>query len=194
MSATTEDWLPRHRLTVEDYHRMGEMGLLAPDARTELINGEIIDMTPPGSRHSAIVTYLTHALTAAVGNAALVSVRSPLRLNRMNEPQPDLQILRKRDDFYVKALPAGPDVLLAIEVSDSTLRYDRQIKLPLYAAHGIGEFWLIDLNAKQMTCCRKPRDHRYENVIVLGSAQLREPVTTISGFRIELSRLFELAE
>lgn len=194
MSATTEDWLPRHRLTVDDYHRMGEAGVLAPDARTELINGEIIDMTPPGSRHSAIVTYLIHALTAAVGHSALVSVQSPLRLSRMDEPQPDLQILRKRDDFYSKALPGGPDVLLAIEVSDSTVRYDRQIKLPLYAAHGIEEFWLIDLNAKQMTRCRKPRAGRYEEVAILTAAQLREPVATTSGFNIELSRLFALAE
>ena len=194
MSATTEDWLPRHRLTVEDYHRMGEVGLLAPDVRTELINGEIIDMTPPGSRHSAIVTYLTHALTAAVGNAALVSVQSPLRLNRMNEPQPDLQLLRRRDDFYVKALPAGPDVLLAIEVADSSLRYDRQIKLPLYATHGIEEFWLVDLNAKELIRCRKPRNGRYDEIVAVGPAMLREPATTISDFRIDLSRLFELVE
>ena len=193
MSATTEDWLPRHRLTVEDYHRMGEMGLLAPDARTELINGEIIDMTPPGSRHSAIVTYLTHALTAAVGNAALISVQSPLRLNRMNEPQPDLQILRRRDDFYVKALPAGADVLLAIEVADSTLRYDRQIKLPLYAKYGVAEFWLVDLNAKQMTRCRQPREGRYDDVAVIDAARIHEPLT-VDTFRIEVPRLFELVE
>lgn len=114
MSANTEDWLPRHRLTVEDYYRMGEMGVLAPDARVELINGEIIDMAPPGSRHSAIVTYLTHALAAAVGKAALVSVQSPLRLSRLSEPQPDLQLLRVRGDFYSGAHPGPGDVLLAI--------------------------------------------------------------------------------
>jgi Uma2 family endonuclease len=100
MSVRTEDWLPRHRLTVDDYYRMGETGVLAQDARVELINGEIIDMVPPGSRHAAYVTLLTQAFSLAVGKSALVSVQSPLRLNRYSEPQPDLMLLRPRDDFY----------------------------------------------------------------------------------------------
>ena len=111
----------------------------------------------------------------------------------MNEPQPDLQLLRKRDDFYAKALPAGPDVLLAIEVSDSSVRYDRQIKLPLYASHGIQEFWLIDLNARKLTRCTHPTDGRYEDVTVIEPAQLNAPLATLAGFHIDLARLFEIA-
>jgi Uma2 family endonuclease len=192
MDAQNEDWLPRHRLTVDDYYRMGEIGVLAPDARTELINGEIIDMPPPGSRHAAAVAYLSHALMAAVDGSALVSVRSPLRLSRMNEPQPDLMILAARTDFYSKAHPGPADTQLVAEVSESSLRYDRQIKLPLYAEHHVPEFWLIDLTAKELIRCRVPNDTRYDEVLVFGPAQLNEPLATLSRWKVDLTRLFSL--
>jgi Uma2 family endonuclease len=193
MSARTDDWLPRHRLTVDEYYRMGETGVLAPDARVELINGEIIDMAPPGSRHAAAVTYLTMALTAVAGEATLVSVQQPLRLNRFNEPQPDLMLLHKRSDYYAAAHPGPADIILAIEVSESSLRYDRQIKLPLYANHGIQEFWLIDLNAKELHVCRQPQNGTYSDVTVFNATNLSR-VTTATGTSVDLSRLFHLSE
>jgi Uma2 family endonuclease len=191
MSVRTEDWLPRHRLTVDDYYRMGETGVLAQDARVELINGEIIDMVPPGSRHAAYVTLLTQAFSLAVGKSALVSVQSPLRLNRYSEPQPDLMLLRPRDDFYSKAHPGPADALLVVEVSESSLRYDRQIKMPLYASHEIAEFWLIDLTAMELHVCRRPEHGSYGHVAVMSPANLTS-LTTATGLTVDLIRLFEL--
>ncbi len=191
MNAQTDDWLPRHRLTVDDYYRMGETGVLAPDARTELINGEIIDMTPPGSRHSATVAFLADILTAVTGSSAIRWVQSPLRLNHSSEPQPDLMLLKRRDDFYAEENPGPADVILLVELSDSSLRYDRQIKGPLYASHGIPEYWLVDLAAHELQIHRQPRNGAYVDVSVASGSQL-QVVTTSAGWTVDLSRLFSL--
>ena len=192
MSARTDDWLPRHRLTVDEYYRMGETGVLAPDARVELINGEIIDMMPPGSRHAAIVTLLTQTFGSVVDKTVLISVQSPLRLSRFSEPQPDLMLLRARDDFYASAHPGSADILLAVEVSETSLRYDRQIKLPLYATHGIAEFWLVDLNDKELHVCRHPQNGVYADMQTIAAAEIGS-VTTLIGLTVNLARLFQLA-
>jgi hypothetical protein len=124
---------------------MARAGILPEDSRVELINGEIIDMAPIGSRHAAAVKQLTRILNRAVGDTAIVSVQDPIHLDPHTEPQPDLALLRPRDDFYKTAHPRAADVLLVIEVADTSLHYDREIKLPLYARHGIPEVWLVDL-------------------------------------------------
>ncbi len=191
MNAQADDWLPRHRLTVDDYYRIGEIGVLAPDARTELINGEIIDMTPPGSRHSATVAFLADSLTAVTGSSAIRWVQSPLRLSHSSEPQPDLMLLKRRDDFYAKENPRPADVLLLVEVSDSSLRYDRQIKGPLYASHGVPEYWLVDMAAQELQIHRQPRNGVYTDVSVASGLQL-QVVTTSAGWSVDLSRLFSL--
>jgi Uma2 family endonuclease len=139
MSARTEDWLPRHRLNVDDYYRMAAAGVLARDARVELIEGEIIDMAPIGSRHSGTVSLLARRLAAAIGESAIVATQSPLRLSQLSESQPDLLLLKPRADFYRQSHPEPADVLLLIEVCESSLRYDQQVKLPLYARHGVAE-------------------------------------------------------
>src|SRR5262245_52363674 len=115
MSTDTENWLPRHRLTVDDYYRIAEAGVLAMDARVELIEGEIIDMAPPGSRHAAVVSFLVNVFGKGVGDSAVISIQQPLRLDQMNEPQPDLALLRPRRDFYSSAHPGAADALLVIE-------------------------------------------------------------------------------
>lgn len=140
-----EPHILRHRLTVEDYYRMAEVGVLEADARVELIEGEVIDMAPTGTKHYAAVMRLDHLIKAAVQGRALVAVQAPLRLNRYSQPEPDLAVLKPRDDFYAAALPTGADTLLVIEVSDTTLAYDVRIKAPLYARHGVAELWVIDL-------------------------------------------------
>src|SRR5688572_15958278 len=128
MSVAMEEWPSRHRITVDQYHRMAEEGLLAPDARVELIEGEIVDMPPIGSRHAAAVSQLGKILYAAVGDSAIVWCQSSIRLGDLSEPQPDFAVLACREDLYRERHPAAADVLLAIEVSDSTLRYDLQTK------------------------------------------------------------------
>jgi len=133
----------RRRFTVHDYHRMGEAGILHEDDRVELIEGEIVEMAAIGTRHFACVNQLNRLLVRGVGDAAIVSVQNPVRLDEHTEPQPDLTVLRVRD--YRDSLPMPEDVLLLIEVSDTTLTYDRGVKLPLYARAGIREVWIVDL-------------------------------------------------
>src|SRR5262245_11836271 len=150
MSVAMEEFPRRHRMTVEEYHRMAEVGLLAPDARVELIEGEIIDMAPIGNRHMSVVDRLNRLFVLATGADAIVRVGGSVRLGRMSEPNPDLVILRPRADFYANQSATGGDVLLVIEVSDTTLRYDREIKVPLFARHGVADVWVFDLAHKQV--------------------------------------------
>lgn len=133
----------RRLLTVHEYHRMGEAGILHEDDRVELIEGELIEMAAIGTRHFTCVNQLTRLLVRGVGDEAIVSVQNPVRLDDYGEPQPDLTVLRPRD--YRESLPGPRDVLLVIEVSDTTLRYDREVKLPLYARADIQEVWIVDL-------------------------------------------------
>jgi Uma2 family endonuclease len=152
------DFLPaRHKLTVDDYDRMAEAGILGEDDRVELIDGDIIDMVPIGQDHAATVNKLTRALVIAFGDRAIVSVQNPVRLNRLNEPRPDFAVFRPHADFYATGERPGPaDTLLVIEVADSSLRYDRTVKLPLYARTSIPEVWIVDLRSRMMDVHRSP--------------------------------------
>lgn len=181
--------LTRHRLTVADYYRMGEVGIFAPNARIELIEGEVIDMAPIGTRHAAAVTRLNRAATATVGTRAIVSVQNPLRLSDLSEPEPDLMLLKPRADFYAEAHPTAGDVLLLIEVADSSARYDREIKLPLYARHGVGEVWIVDLEARLLRFHRAPADGAYTEVSTTGRPG-PTPVAALPGAAIDLSAIF----
>ncbi len=143
----------RRRFTVHDYHRMGEAGILHEDDRVELIEGELVEMAAIGTRHLTCVNGLTRMLVRGVGDEAIVSVQNPVRLDEHSEPQPDLTVLRMRD--YRESLPVPEDVLLLIEVSDTTLAYDRGVKLPLYARSGIREVWIVDLRARGRRTSRR---------------------------------------
>ena len=144
---------------------MVESGILAEDDRVELIDGEVRQMNPIGSLHAAIVNRLTALLTNRLGDRAIVSVQNPVILNDLTEPQPDIVILRARDDFYKKALPGPEDVMLVIEVADSTLEYDRDEKVPRYAQMRIPEVWLVDVNDQQVTFYAQPGGDRYQQVL-----------------------------
>ena len=188
MSAAAD--LPRrHRLTVADYYRMAEVGILEPEARVELIDGEIIDMPPPGSPHAATVHYLNELLVRAVEGRASVLVQNPVRLSEYSEPQPDLALLRRRDDFYRERHPQADDVLLIIEVAATSLRFDRETKLPLYARHGIPEMWLVDLGSRRLSRYRAPQQGSYTLVDEpdFGTAL---DVSALSGVAVDLHRLF----
>ena len=142
MQVKTQE-VTRRLFTVHDYHRMAEAGILHEDDRVELIEGDISEMAAIGSRHFACVNTLTRLLVKSLGDEAIVSVQNPVRLNESSEPEPDLAVIRARD--YRDSLPGPEDVLFLIEVSDTTLSYDRNVKLPLYARSGIPEVWIFDL-------------------------------------------------
>jgi Uma2 family endonuclease len=153
--------LKRHRLRADDYQRLGALGVLAPDLRVELLDGEIIEMAPIGSRHWAMVAKLTRLLQRAVGDAAIVSTQSSFRLDDYSEPQPDVALFRPRSDFYAGGLPTPADTLLVIEVADTSARYDREVKLPRYARHGVPEVWIVDLDAALLRIHRDPSGDDY---------------------------------
>ncbi len=146
----------RHRVSVDDYYKMAAAGIFGSNDRVELINGEIVDMAPVGSRHASLVKQLTRLFSAVAGEAFIVSVQDPLHLDAGSEPEPDLMLLESRTDFYAAAHPTAADVRLLVEVGDSTARFDREIKLPLYARHQIAEVWLIDVEACRVEVCRAP--------------------------------------
>lgn len=150
----------RRRFTVDEYHRMGEAGILHEDDRVELIRGEIVQMTAIGSRHAACVARLNELFVRGVSGRAVVWPQNPVLLLPDSEPQPDVVLLR-RADFYASRRPEGNDVLLLVEVADTSLRYDRRVKLPLYAERGIREFWIVDLEGQCVDVYRQPTGEGY---------------------------------
>ena len=138
--------LSRRRFTVHDYHRMGEAGILSPTDRVELLDGEIVSKMAIGPRHGASVDRANRALTTTVGTSAIVRVQGAVRLDLFNEPEPDIVLLRPRDDFYASAHPGPADIFLIIEVAESSIDIDRSIKMRIYARAGVSEYWLVDLN------------------------------------------------
>ena len=152
----------RHRLDVDAYYKMAEAGILTREDRVELIDGEIIDMNAIGSPHAAITNRLNRLVArAAADGIILVSVQSPLRLDSYNEPEPDLMLLRPRADDYRANHPGAADVLLLVEVSDSSLAYDRGRKLALYAQFGVAEVWIVDLAGSAVEIYRQPKEGAY---------------------------------
>ncbi|HSE84154.1 MAG TPA: Uma2 family endonuclease [Thermodesulfobacteriota bacterium] len=149
---------------ITEYYRMAEAGILSEDDRVELIKGEIIKMAPIGSRHAGCVSRLNNLLSRQVGGTALVNVQNPVRLSDFSEPQPDIALLKPRDDFYSNGHPTPNDVLLIIEVSDTSLEYDRDIKVPLYATALIQEVWLVNLMKDIVEIYREPRSGIYRDV------------------------------
>ncbi len=159
--------LRRRRFTLDEYHRMGATGILGPDDRVELIEGEIIEMAPIGSRHAAVVARIQHAFSSRLGSRAIVWVQSPLQLpGHHSEPVPDVVLLEPRADFYAGGLPGPADVRLVVEVADSSLLYDRRTKLPLYARAGLAEAWLVDFDAGRVEMHRGPGGAGYRRVAV----------------------------
>lgn len=152
----------RHRFTVKDFLKMGEAGILGEDARVELIGGVVIDMAPIGSGHAGMVKLLNRLLNRAVGDAAIVGAQDPIVLDDDSEPQPDITLLKPRADIYMRSHPGPDDVLLVIEVADSSVQYDRSVKIPLYAHYGIREVWLLDLPEKRLEVYRGLRREHAE--------------------------------
>ncbi len=158
--------LKRRRFTVTEYHQMAQAGILGEDDRVELIDGEIVEMTPIGARHAECVDRLTDLFFRAFGGAARVRVQNPVRLGERSEPQPDIALVRRKPGFYASGHPGPEDVFLLVEVADSSSDPDRRVKVPLYALAGIPEAWLVDLEQQTITAYADPTPDGYRSVRV----------------------------
>jgi hypothetical protein len=165
-----------YRFTVEQYHRMGDAGIFSPDARVELIDGEIFEMSPIGPWHAGVVNRLNRAFVTGLGDRAVVHVQNPVGLDRYSEPLPDLTLLRSRPDFYGTAHPTPADALLLVEVADTSLERDRGRKLPLYARTGVPEVWIVNRQADAVEVFRGPSRGGYGERQVCGRGQTLAPV------------------
>lgn len=150
------------RFTVEEYHRMAEAGILGEDDRLELVRGKVVEMEPIGSRHAACVNRLT-ALFSPLHDRAVLAVQNPVRLDEESEPEPDLALLRPESDFYAGGHPGPEDVLLVVEVAETSAEYDRDVKLPLYGEAGVPEAWLVDLAGDRILEAREPSADGYRH-------------------------------
>ena len=169
---------------VVEYYRMAEAGVLSPDDRVELIEGEIVKMSPIGSRHAACVRRLDAFLNRQASNLAQVSVQSPVRLNDFSEPEPNVALLKPRDDFYADSHPIPDDVLLIIEVADSSVEYDRSIKLPLYARSVIPQVLIVNMPSEVIESYAEPVNGAYQKFM---RAQRSESVEIILLPNLSLS-------
>jgi Uma2 family endonuclease len=153
--------------TVDEYYRMAEAGILPERPRTELVNGEIIEMTSMGSRHAAVVSGVNELFVVLFKGKALLRPQLPLRLNEYNEPEPDIVLLKPRQDRYSSRHPGASDVFLVMEICDSSLKYDRDVKLPIYAEMKLPEVWLADLTSDTLYVYRQPIAKTYKSSLRL---------------------------
>lgn len=152
--------MTRHRFSVEDFHRMVEAGILSQDDRVELLEGEVVELSPVGKRHAYTVNALVDLLSP-LRERAVLSVQNPLPLPQNTEVYPDLALLKPPRSRYRDRLPEGDDALLVIEVAESSLDYDLKVKLPLYARAGVPEVWVVDLEGRRVHIFRKPEGGAY---------------------------------
>ena len=173
----------RRRLTADDFDRMCSAGILTADDRVELIDGELIEMPPMGPAHTGIVNRLAEILHLRLGDAAKLRVQSSLRLSNHTQPEPDLAVVKPDPRHYLLRHPRPPDILLAIEVADSSLDYDRKQKVPRYAAAGVAEVWLVDVGKKQITIYREPSASGYGQSRTAAWAE-EIVATSVQGLRL----------
>jgi len=161
-TAATRPAAPTQRqFTVDEYHRMGEAGVFSENDRVELLDGQIYAMSPIGGAHAACVRRLDRLFQRKVGSQAIVSTRNPIRFNEASEPKPNLALLSPRDDDYATRPPRPNDVMLVVEMTDTSAAFDRDVKCPLYARAWIPEFWIVDLTEDRIEVHRAPRDDEY---------------------------------
>lgn len=189
MSARPE-YPQRHLVTADEYLRMGEKGVFAPNARLELIEGEIVEMAPIGSPHAGRVNILTRLLSRRAGDRAVVSVQNPVIAGERSVPQPDLALLRPRADAYTDSHPTAADVLLIVEVSDTTLAFDLGPKLALYAGCGIPEVWIVDVASRAVRVFREPGAGGYRASFVAAGREERLVSAALAEAWIEVRELF----
>jgi len=161
--------------TVDEYHRMGDAGILPEEKRFELIRGEILEMPNPKPPHSGRVNRLTHLFTSRLGDSIVLSVQNPSSIDNMSEPVPDVSLLKPRSDFYTERHPLPEDVLLVIEISYTTFRFDTKIKAPLYAEAGIREYWILDIPSDVLEVHTVPVRGKYTHLEIFKHGQIISP-------------------
>lgn len=179
--------LPLHKFSTDDYHSMSEAGLFE-GKRVELLEGRIIDMAPVKSKHASVVKLLNNWLRSALSDQYTISVQDPISLSKYSEPEPDLAVLDFREDYYAKAHPQPKDVHLLIEVADTSFDKDQKVKLPLYAAAGIPEVWIVNLPEQQLEQYTEPAAEAYRSIRIYRAGDTLE-LDWIEG-RLEMGRLF----
>lgn len=166
LSPTT---VSRRRFTIAEYYAMAKAGILHADDRVELIEGEVVQMSPINALHAGHVKRVNQLFTSRLGKRVTLSVQDPVHLGDDSEPQPDIALLKPRADFYEQSHPTPDDVLLIVEISDTTVEYDREVKAPLYARHRIQELWLVNLPEGQLEVYRDPGPKGYKTRLLLSS-------------------------
>lgn len=179
----------RHQFTVKQFHQMAESGILSENERVELIRGEMIDMSPIGRRHAGCVNRLVNLLIQLLGKRIILAPQNPVELNETSEPQPDIALLKPRPDFYRNSHPQPEDIFLLIEMADTTVKYDREVKIPLYAEANIPEVWLVDVNQEIIEVYRNSLEGIYQDVQKLTKNQSLS-ILAFSDVSIHLSELF----
>ncbi|MFL6253437.1 MAG: Uma2 family endonuclease [Pyrinomonadaceae bacterium] len=180
--------IARYSFTAEEFQRMGVAGIFRQGARLELIEGEIIEMSPIGSLHAACVNFLSMLLNRLFGESHIIATQNPIRLSDFSEPQPDISLLRRRGDYYRGKLPTPADVLLVIEVADTTVVKDKTIKIPLYARAGIAEAWLVNIPEERVEIYSDPTGGFYQRIEVFGrGTEARSH--TLDGLGVSVSEL-----
>lgn len=155
--------LAKRLISAVEYHKMAEVGILKSDDKVELLNGEIIKKSPIGSLHAGYLIIIDELLSDELGKKVHINIQSPVRLGNFSEPEPDLMILKRRKDYYLTRLPRPKDILLIVEVADTTLEKDRAVKAPLYAKAGIPEYWILNVPEKQLEVFSIPKNGKYQN-------------------------------
>ena len=153
--------LAQRLITAEEYYKMAEAGILGKEDRVELIDGKIIEMSPIGSKHASVVDRINRLLSKLLDDNVILRIQNPVILSNFSEPEPDIAIVGYKEDFYESSHPRAEEILLIIEVCDSSILYDRQVKLPLYAQNGIPECWLVDLEKKEIQAFWQPIGEAY---------------------------------
>jgi Uma2 family endonuclease len=178
MSVSTKDFYKKHLTNLAEWKKLGEANIFPPECHLELINGEIIEMAPIGSHHASHLKRLINVFSAITHDVAIIAAQDPVQLGDLSEPEPDFMLLRPSSDFYYENHPVGNDVFLIIEIAESSLQFDQNQKLRLYALHNIPEYWLLNVNDACLEVYRQPYDGLYA-----------EKTTLRSGDKITLSQL-----
>ena len=163
-------------LTVEEYHKMGEAGVISTDEEVELIEGQIIEKPMKGTSHSAVNKYLEKLLESCLGDAALVRVQDPVKLDNYSEPEPDIAVVKPDDFYYATHHPTPPEIYLIVEIADTTLKRDTEFKAKVYAKAGINYYWVLDITNRQLYAFREPTPTGYQNQQILSDDATISPV------------------
>jgi len=168
--------LEKRLFSVDEYHKMVENGILSESDNVELIDGEILKMAPIGSRHAAFVDFISDLFRSLIKQQVIIRIQNPVYVSNYSEPEPDIAIVKYRKDFYIKSHPKKEDILLIIEITESSINYDREIKLPKYAEALITEVWILIIPEDKLEIYRNPVNGKYQDVLILDKQKKITPL------------------